>query len=103
MAAGENPLSYVSRLIEQLERENGGLSAGDEGAIICSAAGLFGAETDTTVIALTAFALAMVKSPEWQRKAQEEIDPVVGKHRLPTFSDRENLPYINAIIKEAML
>jgi len=102
MASGNYQPSYVSRLIEQLERENGKLSAEDEEAIIWSAAGLFGAATDTTVITLTAFALAMVGFPEVQQKAQEEIDRVVGKDRLPTFSDREELPYVNAIIKEAM-
>lgn len=100
MAADEHQPSYVSKLVEQLERENGGLNAEDEETIIWSAASLFGAASDTTVITLTAFALAMVLFPEAQHKAQEEIDRVVGKGRLPTFSDREELPYINAMIKE---
>lgn len=43
----------------------------------------------------------MVLFPEVQRKAQEEIDRVVGRDRLSTLSDREELPYINAITKEA--
>jgi hypothetical protein len=42
----------------------------------------------------------MVLFPEIQRKAQDEIDEVVGKHRLPTFEDRRNLPYIAALQKE---
>jgi len=40
--------------------------------------------------------------PEVQRKAQEEIDRVVGRDRLPTISDRPNLPYIEAVIKELL-
>jgi cytochrome P450 len=44
----------------------------------------------------------MTVYPEVQRKAQEEIDRVVGTGRLPTFEDRENLPYVDAIIKEAL-
>lgn len=34
------------------------------------------------------------------KRAQEEIDRVVGPDRLPSFKDRENLPYINALCKE---
>jgi cytochrome P450 len=40
--------------------------------------------------------------PEIQRKAQEELDRVVGRDRLPAFSDKENLPYLNAMYKEIM-
>jgi cytochrome P450 len=43
----------------------------------------------------------MTLYPEVQHAAHEEIDRVVGG-RLPNFSDRENLPYINAIIKETL-
>jgi cytochrome P450 len=44
----------------------------------------------------------MILFPEVQKKAQEEIDSVVGKDRLPTFGDRDSLPYIEAIICETM-
>ena len=44
----------------------------------------------------------MALFPEAQRKAQEEIDRVVGTDRLPTFEDRENLPYVDALVKEAL-
>ena len=37
-----------------------------------------------------------------QRRAQTELDAVVGKDRLPDFSDRESLPYVNALIKECL-
>jgi cytochrome P450 len=37
-----------------------------------------------------------------QIRAQEEIDRVVGPDRLPSTSDRDNLPYVNAIAKEAL-
>ena len=38
--------------------------------------------------------------PEMQKKAQAEIDAVVGPNRLPDFHDRPSLPYINAVVKE---
>ena len=43
----------------------------------------------------------MVLYPEVQKKAQAEIDAIVGKNRLPDFHDRPSLPYINAVIKES--
>lgn len=50
--------------------------------------------------ALSVFFLAMVLFPEVQRKAQEELDKVVGTARLPTVRDQEHLPYIAALQKE---
>ena len=43
----------------------------------------------------------MALYPEVQKKAQAEIDAVVGPNRLPDFEDRPSLPYINAIVKES--
>ena len=37
-----------------------------------------------------------------QRQAQAELDAVVGSDRLPSFADRERLPYINAVFKEVL-
>lgn len=51
---------------------------------------------------MVTFIMAMVLHPEAYKKAQEEIDRVVGKDRLPEFSDAESLPYISAVIKEVM-
>ena len=42
----------------------------------------------------------MVIHPEVQRKAQEEIDRVIGGSRLPTLADQPNLPYVDALVKE---
>lgn len=44
----------------------------------------------------------MMLHPEVQRKAQEEIDRVVGTERLPGVADREKLPYIDAIVNEVL-
>ena len=38
--------------------------------------------------------------PETQRKAQAEIDRVVGTDRFPTLADQPNLPYTDALVKE---
>ena len=44
----------------------------------------------------------MTMYPDVQHKAQEEIDHIIGNDRLPGFGDRENLPYVDAIVKEVL-
>ena len=51
---------------------------------------------------LKTFFLAMVLNPKATRKAQEELDRVVDKGHLPDFSDKDNLPYIDALVKEVL-
>jgi len=46
--------------------------------------------------------LVPVLFPRVQRRAQQELDAVIGRDRLPTFDDRPRLPYIEAICKELM-
>lgn len=43
----------------------------------------------------------MVIYPNVQRKAQEEIDRVIGTGRLPNYEDRNMLPYVSAVVQEA--
>ena len=42
----------------------------------------------------------MLLFPEKQRLAQAELDRVVGSDRLPEFSDRQSLPYVEALMLE---
>ena len=44
----------------------------------------------------------MALYPEVQKRAQEEIDHVIGTDRLPTLADKDKLPYINAVVKEVL-
>lgn len=46
------------------------------------------------------FQALMPSYPEIQRRAQDELDRVVGRDRLPDAQDEKNLPYCRAIIKE---
>eukprot|EP00753_Platysulcus_tardus_P011500 PLAT3293.1.p1 GENE.PLAT3293.1~~PLAT3293.1.p1 ORF type:complete len:514 (-),score=-93.25 PLAT3293.1:19-1560(-) len=63
-------------------------------------ASAYAAGSDTTVAACHVFMLAMAMYPGVQKRAQAELGDVVGPTRLPDFSDRDSLPYINALIKE---
>lgn len=44
----------------------------------------------------------MVLHPEVQAKARAEIESVVGAERLPDFSDRPLLPYVESVMYEVM-
>jgi len=44
----------------------------------------------------------MIAFPEVQRRAQNELDTVVGRDRPPTFADAPCLPYACAVIKEVL-
>ena len=44
----------------------------------------------------------MTLYPDVMRRAQAEIDAVVGRERVPTFDDKDKLPYIRAIVRETL-
>ncbi|KZP12803.1 cytochrome P450 [Athelia psychrophila] len=56
-----------------------------------------------TPSSVTSFILAMTLNPAVQARAHAELDALIGKDvRLPTFTDRQYLPYVNAIVKEVL-
>ncbi|KAJ5762254.1 uncharacterized protein N7511_005636 [Penicillium nucicola] len=91
--------SFLSNLLQENPVEQG---TEDETIIKWSAGSLYAGGADTTVSAIATFFLAMALFPEVQRKAQQELDRVVGTSRLPQFRDREDLVYINALVKEVL-
>ncbi|KJZ68017.1 hypothetical protein HIM_12592 [Hirsutella minnesotensis 3608] len=99
---GNHRQSYVSRILEERKNNRDGITLGrdDEDAIKWTAATLYIAGSDTMVSSLSSFILAMVLFPDVQRRAQDEIDCVVGSSRLPRLQDRDKLPYIKALVKE---
>ncbi|KAI3615977.1 cytochrome p450 [Moniliophthora roreri] len=60
------------------------------------------AGADTTLSSTGTFFLAMAKNTQAQQRAQQEIDAIVGRGRLPTLDDRRSLPYVEAIYREVM-
>jgi cytochrome P450 len=59
------------------------------------------AGSETTAAFMLNFTAALLSYPECQKKAQQEIDEVVGD-RMPSPDDFsvEQMPYLNALIKE---
>ncbi|KAJ8072936.1 hypothetical protein PM082_016496 [Marasmius tenuissimus] len=54
-----------------------------------------------TVSSILTFVMAMALHPEFQFRAQAEIDTVVGFGRVPDIEDQDKLPFVNAILAEA--
>ncbi|KAF6828840.1 cytochrome p450 oxidoreductase [Colletotrichum plurivorum] len=105
----ETPYKFVQKQMEQEKHEQSYLSQALETTEDTpmnvrnnkwTAASIFGAGSDTTVAVNSAFYLAMALFPEVQKRAQAEIDAVVGSDRLPVASDRKSLPYVDALVKE---
>ncbi|KAI5824986.1 cytochrome P450 [Schizophyllum commune Tattone D] len=67
-----------------------------------AAGAIFAAGQDTTWATLTVFVLNMVLNPDVQHEAQEEIDRVVGRDRLPSFTDRASMPYLDHVLLETL-
>ncbi|KDQ12026.1 hypothetical protein BOTBODRAFT_34885 [Botryobasidium botryosum FD-172 SS1] len=93
MTAGTATSSIASDLLEERH---------DEGIVKAVAGSIYLAGTHTTVSTLMAFMFAMVLHPEVVKKAQAELDSVVGNKRLPESQDCDKLPYLDAVIKEVM-
>ncbi|KAF7357541.1 O-methylsterigmatocystin oxidoreductase [Mycena sanguinolenta] len=74
----------------------------DEVAIQSVAGTAYAGGADTSVSAWASFCLAMALYPEIQKKAQTEIDTVIGTDRLPEFEDRPSLPFVEALYREVM-
>ncbi|KAG6809378.1 hypothetical protein H0H92_000479 [Tricholoma furcatifolium] len=86
--------NFVSNLVNDLESESTEALEKDLD-LIKACAGM-------SYAAWSSFVLAILLYPEVQVKAQEELDRVLGHSRLPDFSDRIDLPYISAIVKEVL-
>ncbi|KAG9048571.1 hypothetical protein FS837_012512 [Tulasnella sp. UAMH 9824] len=96
-------LNNLRDLYHQHE-ESGDAASLEEGEMAINHTGFsfFIAGVDTTQFTVHGVLLAMMLFPSVQEKAQAEIDRVVGRDRLPTFNDQQDLPYLHALVLEAL-
>ncbi|KDQ55455.1 hypothetical protein JAAARDRAFT_180898 [Jaapia argillacea MUCL 33604] len=100
MLAGTALPSVTSELLDKVDPHG---DVEEQEATIKRVSGIiYAAGADTTTAGMSTVVLAILLHPESQRKAQAEIDSVIGTHRLPTFEDRKNLPYVDAFVRESM-
>jgi len=92
----------TTELIDRLSDSHGRLDSQMEAVVRDVAAVAYAAGADTTVSAIRTSLLAMILYPEETRKAQMEIDNVLGSQRLPNFDDRSSLPYVEAFFREVL-
>ncbi|KAJ7235512.1 cytochrome P450 [Mycena rebaudengoi] len=90
MASGTAKPSFTLSCLQNVENLDNPADVEYHEDVIKSTAGtMFLAGADTTVSALGTF-------------AHLEIDHVVGPNRLPDFFDEPSLPYVSALVKEAL-
>jgi len=87
----------TAHMLEQLQAGDPAL---DEYLIKTTAGVIWVGGADTQLASLYSFMLAMALNPNVQKAAQQEIDHAIGEDRLPAFSDRHALPYMECIIQE---
>ncbi|KAF8880415.1 cytochrome P450 [Infundibulicybe gibba] len=92
--------SLLRSLLEASDAKGG--SAEYEEILRNALATAYAGAAETTSNAVMTFLLAMATNPDVQRKAQDEIDSVIGNDRLPELRDRPSLPYVEALYREVM-
>ncbi|KAI0023477.1 cytochrome P450 oxidoreductase [Xylariomycetidae sp. FL0641] len=95
-ADGVNRGSFMDRVLDQNEKNRLSLSR-----LHFLGGVLMEGGSDTSSSLILAMVRAMIEFPDVQKRAQEEIDAVIGEDRSPTWEDFSRLPYINMMIKES--
>lgn len=62
----------------------------------------FGAGSETVRMSVEWLLLIAASDQKAQRRIQAEIEEVVGDSRMPTYQDRNKMPYAEAFIMEMM-
>ncbi|RPD62684.1 cytochrome P450 [Lentinus tigrinus ALCF2SS1-6] len=102
MADGGTSQSIVAQLVGKLDEEDPPRAAEDFEIVKNVSFTTYEGGADTTYSTIQTFFVAMALYPDVQKKAQAELDAVIGPNRLPEHSDRADLPYINALVKESL-
>ncbi|KAB0792142.1 hypothetical protein PPYR_15774 [Photinus pyralis] len=89
--------AYLDRLISSETK-----TSFSEDQLLAVCLDIFMAGTETCAKTLAFAFLYLTLKPDIQAKAQEEIDAVVGPHRLPTIEDRPRLKYVESVALESM-
>ncbi|KAF9485107.1 cytochrome P450 [Pholiota conissans] len=96
LASGSARVSMISTILENCQSEE------DVTMLKEAAAAVYGAGVGTTSSTVMVFFIAMITYLDIQKKAQDEIDRVVGGDRLPNYDDQPSLPYITAVLRETL-
>ncbi|KAI0300570.1 cytochrome P450 [Multifurca ochricompacta] len=103
MNAGTAPPSFCSTLLQESDPATAAFAL-EEFDIKWTANSMYAASMDTTITFIQHFFLAMIEHPEYLKRAQAELDGVLGAGpaRFPTFEDRVHLPFLDALFSETL-
>ncbi|KAF8710943.1 cytochrome P450, partial [Rhizoctonia solani] len=99
MGTGSAPPSMLRHILSKYVKEP---SKEEKETVLWAAGSLFAAGTDTTVSSTLILIVAMAMYPEVQTKAQAEVDSILCGNRFPEIEDQQSMPYVEAVIKEAL-
>jgi len=102
MRNGTAVTSLSSEHLQNLETLAGSERQKQERIVKVALGSVFSAGIDTALSSLASMFLAFLLFPRVQRRAQQELDAVIGRDRLPAFDDRPRLPYLEAVTKELL-
>ena len=92
------PISMAKKLLTAQKKDGEGFP----NSFISSTAGAnVGAGSDTTSITLSAIIYYIFRSPRVLQKLRKEIDSA-GLTSMPNFHDVQQMPYLQAVIKESL-
>lgn len=94
--------ALLKAAFDDAAKESKGLTPLTEDNIMMTMQDMFNAGMETSSTIMRWILLLMIHYPEVQDKIHKELDDVVGSGRLPCLKDRENLPYLEAVMLEAM-
>ncbi|KAF7203377.1 cytochrome P450 2J4 [Nothobranchius furzeri] len=95
-----SPRDYIDAFLIEMEKNQDKEAGFDLNNLCFCTLDLFGAGTETTTTTLLWGLLFMINYPHIQERVQAEIDAVIGPSRQPSTTDRESMPYTDAVIHE---
>ncbi|KAK2841900.1 hypothetical protein Q5P01_012100 [Channa striata] len=94
------PRHFIDCYLDEMEKRGDDGSSFSEDQLVVYVLDLHFAATDTTANTLLTAFLYLMNNPQIQERCQREIDKVLDGRDQPSFEDRHQMPYVQAVIHE---